>query len=127
MLGYIQLSGAILVDGKVIGTGYSGHGDGLNAPDMEGCVDIGPIPAGLWAVGPWEALHLHLGPTVARLTPIGHDAHGRTGFFVHGDSASLDHSASHGCIIAGRAIREALRDSGQTQLLVTSGEERMAA
>jgi len=44
---------------------------------------------------------------VAHLTPIeGTDTFGRSGFMVHGDNQALNHSASEGCIVAPRFIRD---------------------
>ncbi len=40
-------------DGKKVvveGQGYSGAGEGLNNPDMEGVENVGPIPRGVWRI-----------------------------------------------------------------------------
>lgn len=100
---------------------YSGHGAGLNNPAMEALADIGPIPAGQWKIIRWDDHHADKGPIVAVLQPVGHNAHGRTGFLVHGDNPLGNNSASHGCIIASLAIRQVMRESGETDLLVISG------
>jgi hypothetical protein len=39
------------------------------------------------------------------LTPVGHNANGRTRLYIHGDNAALNHSASEGCVILPRDIR----------------------
>lgn len=103
----------------VLSTGiYSGHGDGLNNPDMEQDRGIGPIPRGVWTIGTWED-DPHLGPCVARLAPAGStEAFGRSGFFIHGDNARMNHSASDGCIIVPHDLRERMKTSGEMQITV---------
>lgn len=105
-------------DGK-IWPAYSGHGSGLNNPGMESVHNLGPIPRGRWEIVEWLDSYPPHGPIVARLKPTAHDAFGRTGFLVHGDTASRDNTASHGCIILCREARQTWRDSGDTDLLVT--------
>lgn len=116
---YAQATGHIEINGSMIGVGYSGHESGLNNPDAEAIPDVGPIPRGEWRIARWDDHHGDKGPQVAVLEPVGHDAHGRSGFLIHGDNAALDHTASHGCVIAARTIRDALRASGESRLLVT--------
>ena len=95
---------------------YSGHDQGLDNPRLEQVQGIGPIPRGLYRIGEFYD-HPHLGPIVAQLHPVGHNAYGRTGFFIHGDNSHGDQSASHGCIIANRLARIAVRDSKITSLM----------
>lgn len=118
---YTQKTGAISHDGEPVGVGYSGHGGGLDNPAMEAVEGVGPIPAGAWRIVEWFDNYENKGPCVARLAPIGHSAHGRTGFLIHGDNSAENHTASDGCIIAGPAIRQAMRASGDTELFVVSG------
>lgn len=115
---YTQMRGTLSHNGVIEGTGYSGNGAGLNNPDMETDADVGSCPRGGWLIGKWQD-HPHLGPCVAPLSPVGHDACGRTEIFIHGDNALGNHSASHGCIILNRDLRHAMRDSGDVELLVT--------
>ena len=102
---------------------YSGHAEGLNNPALENVHDIGPIPAGKWRIARWDDHHGDKGPVVAVLEAVGHDAYGRSGFLIHGDNSQGNFSASHGCIITGLAIRTTMRDTGDTDLLVTNGIE----
>ena len=119
MIYYTQKTGEISEGPTILGQGYSGNGPGLNNPDMEGTPDVGPIPRGLWQIAAWHDTYEDKGPCVAQLAPVApFDALGRAGFLIHGDNAAMDQSASHGCIIASREIREALRASGDTQLEV---------
>lgn len=116
---YSQKTGELSHDGKLAGSGYSGFGAGLNNGDLEALVNEGPIPRGSWQIVRWDDHHADKGPVVAVLEPVGHDAHGRSGFLVHGDNAEANHTASHGCIIAARSIRESWRASGDMELGVT--------
>ncbi len=105
---YIQSTGTIsrITTPPIVSrVGYSGYGQGRNNHSMEAVPDIGPIPCGLYDIGP-SYTHIHLGPIVMNLTPVGHDAHGRTLFRIHGDNATND--ASHGCVIMPRPAREVI-------------------
>ena len=89
-------------------SGYSGHGAGLNNPGMQEIPDVGPIPCGLWDIGPAQTVD-HLGPLAMALTPRPEtDSYGRSGFWLHGDNASENHSASCGCIVEAESVRSAV-------------------
>lgn len=120
---YEVISGKLLhPDGVTVSSGlYSGHGEGLNNPALEDVHDVGPIPCGIWQIGPWHDHYEDKGPVVGELHPVGFDPHGRSGFLCHGDNSAMNHTASHGCIIAPRPVREAIRDSGVTKLIVVHG------
>lgn len=103
--------------------GYSGHGQGLNNPLLEAAVGMGPIPSGEWEIVRWHDNYIdhhghNKGPIVAELRPVGHNAHGRSGFLIHGDNSDMNHTASDGCIIAGPVIRTAWRKTGITRFSV---------
>lgn len=119
MIVYDQKSGHYSVRGIFLGTGYSGFGPGLNNPEMENVQNVGPIPRGKWHIERWDDHHGEKGPQVAVLKPVGHNAHGRSAFLIHGDNSDMNHTASHGCPIANRTIRNALRVSDETELEVT--------
>lgn len=91
-----------------LGRGYSGHPPYVNATDAEALVARGPIPRGAYRlVGPFN--HVRLGPVCFFLDPAkSNNMHGRSGFLIHGDNAMGNQTASHGCIILSRAIREKL-------------------
>lgn len=116
---YDQRTGNIDIRNTFVGSGYSGHGEGLDNPDMEAVPNVGPIPRGEWRIVRWDDHHGEKGPQVAVLEPVGHDAHWRSSFLVHGDTEAANNTASHGCIVASRAIRDAMRASSETQLMVT--------
>jgi hypothetical protein len=114
---YSQTTGALAHGGCAFGTGYSGHGKGLDNPAMEAVHSVGPLPRGQWRIGPWHD-HPRLGPCVAALMPLGHDAHGRSAFFIHGDNRAADHTASDGCIVFAPTLRHAMAASADTLLEV---------
>ncbi|MBX3479991.1 MAG: DUF2778 domain-containing protein [Caulobacter sp.] len=116
---YRQSSGLLLHDGLRIGRGYSGAGvdraEGRDNPEMDAFVARGPIPRGLWRIGrPRNSRRVGL--HAMDLTPVGHDAHGRSAFMIHGDNAAGN--ASRGCIILSRPLRERISASGDRDLEV---------
>ena len=117
---YKQSTGAVTrADGVVIGDGYSGNGPGYNNPLSEDHIDVGPIPAGQWTIGPFFDDPGGKGPIVAHLTACkGTETFGRTGFMIHGDNAAMNHTASEGCIILRRPLRQQIADSGDSSLEV---------
>jgi len=113
---YSQSTG-ILSDGEPLGTGYSGNTTGLNNASMEQVHNIGPIPKGIWEIGMFFD-DPHLGPCVAALRPTSQDVYGRGGFFIHGDNKDMNHTASDGCIVLARFLRQAIRASGTKSIEV---------
>jgi hypothetical protein len=55
---------------------------------------------------------------MALLPCDGTDTLGRAGFLIHGDSVKAPGTASHGCIILPRAIRDRIAVSEDTRLCV---------
>jgi len=105
---------------QLAGKGYSGREEAKNQPDLDSLKDRGPIPKGTWTVGPPFDGGTH-GPFCLRLIPD-HDTvtHGRDGFLVHGDSIRAPGTASHGCVILPRAVREEVWNSGDHELEVVA-------
>lgn len=103
---------------KSFGRGYSGHPPYVNQTEAEALRARGPIPRGSYKlVGPFN--HNRLGPVCFFLDPKpGNAMHGRSGFFIHGDNGNGDQSASHGCIILSRPIREAIANEKCRSLIV---------
>lgn len=105
------------------GAGYSGLGAGKNNPLAQGEAGVGPIPRGMWHIGaPYNSART--GPFTLPLirldgTPDDRDdATGRSAFRIHGDSVKAPGTASHGCIILPRIIREAIHNSRNELLQV---------
>ncbi|MBI1408141.1 MAG: DUF2778 domain-containing protein [Caulobacter sp.] len=118
-----QSAGKLYRDGAFISSGYSGHGRGKNNPALQGVQGVGPIPRGDWkiverydskSVGPY-ALVLHAVDGVLDDT---HAPTGRSAFRIHGDSVRSPGTASRGCIILPRTIREKVWQSGDRDLRV---------
>lgn len=120
---YSQRSGHMYApDGSNAGKGYSGAGNFKNDPVMEAIHNSGPIPRGLYHIGKPQNTVTH-GPFVLPLTPDpGNTMYGRYAFLIHGDSVLAPGTASEGCIIMPRAVREAIAISGDTDLEVVADE-----
>jgi hypothetical protein len=115
---YNQRTGTLTApDGQLTATdGYSGAGQGRNNPAMESEANVGPIPRGIYQIR--SARHsVHTGPVSMDLAPgTGTHTFGRSAFLIHGDN--LTHTASHGCIILRREVREQINGSTDRELIV---------
>jgi Protein of unknown function (DUF2778) len=119
--------GSLWADGTAIGSGYAGNGDGLNNPNAIPQHAVGPLPIGIYVISAPQN-NPHTGPFSLPLIPDpANEMFGRGDFLVHGgltgepcDSPSVTpggtRSASHGCIVTARAVREII--AGHTQLTV---------
>jgi hypothetical protein len=105
-----------------VGNGYAGHGEGVNNPAMQDVPSIGPIPQGTWTIQQQQNNRTGSGhnlPSSMRLTPAnGTDTLGRSGFLIHGDNGRGNQSASEGCIILNRDVRNQIGNSGDNVLRV---------
>ena len=120
---YGQTSGKLYHDNELIGTAYSGYEQDHNVHADEELPKLGPIPVGKYTIGLFFDDPGGKGPTVAHLVPCeGTETFGRSGFMVHGDNSKLDFSGSEGCIVAPRAVREAMRASDDRELEVIDDE-----
>ena len=98
--------------------GYSGNGNGLNNPAMQNVQNVGPIPQGSYTIGPWHHAD-STGPGTMNLTPnAGTNTFGRTLFRIHGDNSAQNHTASNGCIVEPRNVRQQIANSNDTCLQV---------
>lgn len=113
---YEAATGRLFYRGSLVHVGYSGHAEGVNNPQLETVPMVGPIPRGTWAMGK-PFLHPRLGPVSIPLTRIRPPIQ-RSGFLIHGDNRALDRSASNGCIIMPRHVRERLAASPFRLLVV---------
>lgn len=125
---YRQETGELLHEGAHVATGYSGAGPGKNNPQMQTVPNVGPIPQGDWTiVGPPADTEQH-GPYVLKLQPDEQtETFGRSGFLMHGDSKESPGSASHGCVVLPRPVREQVWESGDRDLEVTAKASRVEA
>src|SRR4051812_47136038 len=107
---YSQSSGDLSFAGAHVATGYSGHDEGRNNPDMQDVRAVGPIPKGYWHMTGIEN-GTHTGPFTIILDPEPTtETFGRSLFRIHGDNAT--HDASNGCIILGPDVRHKIWGSG---------------
>lgn len=115
---------------ELVGTGYSGHGSGVNNPALVHLHNTGPIPPGWYRIG--ASYHSQrTGPLTFPLIPDPETRmFGRDEFRIHGDNKFRDRTASEGCVV--EDLRERLKLnagvlSGDTRLhvVVTREEERL--
>lgn len=117
---YEQTTGSLSSDGNHVAMGYSGAGDGKNNPDAQDQHNVGPLPQGKYTIGAPHDTTSH-GPYVLALTPDpANEMFGRSAFLLHGDSVKAPGTASQGCIIMPRTIRERVWDSGDRDLTVVA-------
>lgn len=94
-----------------IAAGYSGKGLMCNDPGATSMPRMGPIPEGAYHILP-SRTHPTLGPVAIPLDPFPTNfMFGRSGFYIHGDNAKGDRSASEGCIILPRNVRDVVETS----------------
>ena len=109
--------------GGLISTGYAGgncgkNPEGINNPAMEDQKCIGPLPKGLYTFDDMID-HPKLGTYAIPLIPDpANEMYGRGSFFVHGDNADMNRSASEGCIIMPRGVRLTMAHSSSNVLEV---------
>lgn len=120
---YSQSTGQLThVDGNGnttnVGTGYAGHGQGVNNPAMQNVPNVGPLPQGTYTINPQQNNTTGSGtqlPASMRLTPDpNNQMFGRGGFIIHGDNAAGNQSASEGCPVLNRNVRNQIGNSGDT-------------
>lgn len=101
-----------------VAKGYSGRDYGKNNPNAAHIRGLGPIPMGVWQIGaPYNSKNV--GPYALVLEPIDVvNLHGRSAFRIHGDSIKNPGTASRGCIILPRNIRELIWTSKDHKLTV---------
>ncbi len=126
---YVQSTGDLIAgDGEVIKGGYAGIGEGLNNPGMQFVKNVGPICCGRYTIEkPHDLEGGPHGPYVLALTPHPRNVmQGRDGFAMHGDKIDPPpKSASNGCIIEPRPVRERVSQSGDPDLLVVATPDQI--
>ena len=100
---------------KIVGTGYAGRDQGVNNPAMQNVRNVGPLPQGTYMIGPQQN-NVTVSGTILRgslrLTPDPkNQMHGRSGFLIHGDNRIRNQSASLGCPVLTREIRDEIGNS----------------
>lgn len=113
-----QKTGSFSHDGEFVAKGYAGHGVGVDNPDLENEVGVGPVPRGVYTIGP-AFTHPQCGPVSMRLEPdAANEMFGRSGFLIHGDSIAHPGTASDGCIVLAHDVRANVSESPDRQLQV---------
>lgn len=116
---YEQKTGKLTTElGCLLGYGYAGNGEGKNNPEMQNVKMVGPLPKGKYTIGnPYDSQHT--GPFTLPLMPDpSNEMFGRDEFKIHGDSIDKPGTASNGCIIMSRKIREEINNCTDKLLIV---------
>jgi hypothetical protein len=116
---YKQSTGELFQNSVLIASGYSGHGTGMNNPDLQTVHNVGPIPQGDYIICDPMDPPDHLGPIAMALEPEpDNNMFGRDAFFIHGDTPEKNQTASNGCIILPHDVRETISNSDDRLLEV---------
>lgn len=113
-----QSTGHLYQNDQYLASGYSGFPPHVNKPDDEAVKGLGPIPKGRYHIGaPYDSPNV--GPFALPLEAYPETVtFGRGDFRIHGDSRITPGSASHGCIILPRQVREVIAASSDKVLEV---------
>ena len=102
----------------LFGTGWAGHSQGKNNPDMQNVKSIGPLPQGWYTIMPPHD-NPHTGPYTMDLVPDKENKmFGRDLFRIHGAALHNPEMSSDGCIVQIRTVRESIWNSGYHRLQV---------
>lgn len=122
---YQQKTGRLSLNGRLVAVGYSGQPGYKNDPTKQHLKGLGPIPRGKWKITE-KYDSKNVGPFTLKLQAVDvrfddvHDVTGRSAFRIHGDSIRNPGSASNGCIILSRHVRELIWNSGDRDLEVVA-------
>lgn len=106
--------------GKLVATGYAGKGVHKNKHESQHIVGEGPLPVGRYRINA-PRTSKKTGPYAMDLTPAAENVmFGRSAFQMHGDSIKAPGTASSGCIIMPRNIRELVWNSGDHEIEVVA-------
>lgn len=115
---YEQATGLLFHNETKVGKGYSGAVGHVNDPASQEIPTKGPCPKGVYDIDPPHT-SARTGPYVMNLIPRPENKmFGRYAFQIHGDSVSKPGTASNGCLIFARNIREQIWNSGDHVLTV---------
>lgn len=106
---YEQATGRLTVHGpsgspRLIGVGYAGATGYVNAPGADRLKSKGPLPRGEYSMR--LVSHPRFASPCIKLSQTEGESYGRGGFYIHGDNARGDRSASTGCIVLGPLQRK---------------------
>ncbi|MEE9326713.1 MAG: RHS repeat-associated core domain-containing protein [Cocleimonas sp.] len=101
-----------------VASGYAGIGNGLNNSAAQNQANVGPLPQGSYSIGQ-QTNSPNTGPGILPLTPDpSNTMFGRHSFQIHGDNRAMNNTASNGCIILNRNMRNQIFNSGDNKLIV---------
>lgn len=83
---------------------FAGHGAGLNNVAWQAVKGVGPLPVGTYKIGTIRDGG-RLGPAAMPLSQLSGASNGRSGFWIHGASATHRALSSDGCLILERSVR----------------------
>jgi hypothetical protein len=107
--------------GACAGSGYSGAPGYVDNPADEQLKNEGPLPVGIYTITE-PYMNPKTGPYTMNLVPDpSNEMFGRGDFRIHGDSIKEPGTASEGCIVLARVLRELIWNSGDHQIQVVSG------
>lgn len=120
---YEQATGRLFdADGKRVAKGYAGAVGHVNKPESQELVGKGPCPVGIYDIDPPHT-STKTGPYVMNMIPHPDNVmFGRYAFQIHGDSVKKPGTASNGCLIFARAVRELIWNSGDHTIEVVTGK-----
>ena len=102
----------------IIGYGYAGHPPHVNDPNACRIHGVGPLPVGAYFIGAPEDRLESVGVFALPLTPApGTEMFGRGSFYIHGDNPEANQTASDGCIVATRPLREICATLGVLEVI----------
>ena len=106
---------------KFIAFGYAGNVKGFNNSKLQHVGNVGPLPQGHYTINLNPQTRITVsGSRVTDALVLTPDKHNemfdRSGFLIHGRTASWDFGASNGCAIFDYNIREKIWKSGDAQL-----------
>lgn len=103
---------------SLIGHAYAGHPPHVNDASATNLHAQGPLPVGLYTIGAPEDHPESVGAFALPLTPDPiNTMFGRSGFFCHGDNPLGNQTASDGCIVTARQVRELIAQNALLQVV----------
>ncbi len=116
---YKQTTGELFnAQHQMVARGYAGKGVHKNKHESQHIVGEGPLPVGRYRINA-PRTSKKTGPYAMDLTPAAENVmFGRSAFQMHGDSIKAPGTASSGCIIMPRSIRELVWNSKDHELEV---------
>ncbi|QYW05552.1 hypothetical protein pEaSNUABM25_00196 [Erwinia phage pEa_SNUABM_25] len=116
---YKQSTGELFdANHQLVARGYAGLGAHKNDPQSQSVKNEGPLPQGVYTCSAPRTSQ-KTGPYIMDLVPHkDNEMFGRASFQMHGDSIKAPGTASNGCIVMPRNIREKVWSSKDHEITV---------